>query len=94
MALKNKLPETVHPYFKTTVFTQATVPKKLLSQHNLKRGTWGLLYVQKGEVKYFLDKKTEPLAIITSGNSQVIETEVKHYISPSDDAAFYIEFYK
>lgn len=89
-----KLPESVNPYFKSSLFNHQTVPEKLLSEHNLKKGTWGLLCVEKGEVKYFLAQQKEPLSLITSGHCQVIESEVLHYIKPSEDAEFYIEFYK
>jgi len=89
-----RLPEDVRPYFKSSLFNFETVPKKLLSDHNLKDGVWGLLCVEKGEVKYFLAQENAPLAVLGPNDQQVIETTVLHYIEPSKEAEFYIEFYK
>ncbi|HPF48054.1 MAG: DUF1971 domain-containing protein [Alphaproteobacteria bacterium] len=94
MSKTPKLPDIVKPYFKTSLFNYRSVPEKLLSDHNLKKGTWGLLCVEKGEVRYFLAEQKKPLSLLTEGDCQVIESQVLHYIRPSKDAEFYIEFYK
>ena len=89
----NKMPHDVIAYNKTSNFQKSTVPKGLLKSHNTKAGVWGLLTVLKGVVKYIIEDSNEEY-ILNSELKGVIEPEIKHHIVPSEDALFFIEFYK
>lgn len=88
------IPEDAEPYAKSPLFNSKTVPDKLLHHHDLKGGTWGKLYVQKGKIDFFLGDDTSPLSVLYENDSHVILPIENHYIQVSDDAEFYIEFYK
>tara|TARA_B100001750_G_C15426791_1_gene555964 strand:- start:877 stop:1146 length:270 start_codon:yes stop_codon:yes gene_type:complete len=86
------LPEHLQQYSTSPVFTEETVPKGLLKDHNTKSGVWGLICVNEGELEYIIEDK-ETL-ILSPKNKGVVEPEVKHHIKPLGAVTFYIEFYK
>jgi tellurite resistance-related uncharacterized protein len=83
MKLKN-LPEDVQRYKRTPLFTEANVPKAVLTRHNTKAGTWGLIHVVRGRLKYSIcadkerngsdDEDWDP--ILSLGTLGVIEPQV------------------
>lgn len=86
------LPVHVQQYSTSPVFTEETVPKGLLKDHNTKSGVWGLICVSEGELEYIIeDKETHILSPKSKG---VVEPEIKHHIKPLGAVTFYIEFYK
>lgn len=46
------LPEDAAPYRATRWFTEETVPGGLLADHTTKRGTWGRLEVESGQLRF------------------------------------------
>ena len=51
------LPDHVQRYKSTPVFTEETVPKGLLKDHNTKNGVWGLICIEQGELEYIIEDK-------------------------------------
>lgn len=94
MSNARMLPAHVAPYAETPVFTSDTVPSKLLSHHDLKPGTWGLMHVKRGAVRFFVEDGDEPVAVLNKDDTFVILPEERHYIKVSNDVKFYIEFLK
>lgn len=94
MTSARTLPASVAPYAETPVFTLDTVPSKLLSHHDLKPGTWGLMHVKEGTVQFFVEDVGEPVTILNKCDTFVILPEERHYIKVSDDVKFYVEFLK
>lgn len=88
------LPEDAEAYRQTKVFTSRTVPRGILAQHSTKAGTWGLIHVRAGEVQYFLEGETSPLATVCAGSSFVVLPEEVHFVRLSEDAEFSVEFHK
>lgn len=88
------LPDDVEPYGKTPLFTTDTVPDKILNQHDLQAGTWGLLTVESGTVSFFRQGDDAPLAVISPEKPFVILPEEVHYVRLSEDASFFVTFYK
>ena len=86
------LPVHVKPYKSTPVFTNETIPKGLLKDHNTKNGVWGVLCVTKGELEYAIENAETH--IITPEKQGIIEPEVLQHIRPLGVVNFYIEFYK
>ncbi len=94
MTEERSLPDDVEPHGKTRLFTNDTVPDALLNHHDLQAGKWGLLTVEAGTVSFFRQGDTEPLAVIAPGKPFVILPEEIHYVRVSEDAKFFVEFYK
>lgn len=94
MTEERSLPADVEPYGKTPVFTNETVPDKILNHHDLQAGTWGLLTVESGTVSFFLKGDDAPLAVIASRETFVILPEETHYVRLAEDTKFFVTFYK
>ena len=94
MTEQRYLPDDVEPYGKTPLFTNETVPDKLLNHHDLQAGTWGLLTVEAGTVSFFRQGADAPFAVISSGKPFVILPEEVHHVRLSEDARFFVAFYK
>lgn len=88
------LPEGVAPYKTTPRFTTETVPKGLLKDHSLKAGTWGLIQVHAGELRYFLAGETQPLATLQTEQSWAVPPQVLHFVELSDDGVFSVVFHR
>ena len=94
MNQERSLPDDVEASGKTSVFTNETVPDKILNHHELQAGTWGLLTVEVGTVSFFRKGGDAPLAVISAGKPFVIVPEEVHYVRLSEDAQFFVTFYK
>jgi len=92
MNTRHDLPEGVKPYASSAVFTSTSVPKNLLNAHATKDGVWGRLNILEGTVQYFLQGQSEPLAILHKNDSWIIFPTELHFIQPSKEAEFQIEF--
>lgn len=94
MTFSLDMPTDAKRYARSLDFNHQTVPEKLLSEHNLKAGTWGMLCVDKGEVRYFRAGCDTPDVILRSGDLHVIPTQQMHFIQVGENAKFYIEFWR
>ena len=94
MTEERSLPDDVEASGKTPLFTNETVPDKILNHHELQAGTWGRLTVEAGTVSFFRQGDDAPLAVISTGKSFVIVPEEVHYVRLSEDAKFFVRFYK
>ncbi len=94
MTQERFLPDDVGPYGKTPLFTNETVPDKILNHHELQAGTWGLLTVEVGTVSFFRKGEDVPVAVISSEKPFVILPEEVHYVRLSEDAQFFVQFYR
>lgn len=86
-----ELPDRVVEYKRTVEFTQETVPKGLLRDHQTKRGVWGVLTVVEGNLRYVVDDTETQLA---AGDSAVIVPEQGHHVTPVGAVRFYVSFLK
>lgn len=87
-----QLPSTVKPYKKTPVFTYETTPKALLNNHCTKEGTWGLIHVLEGTLKYTI--QDEEVHILSSEKDGVVEPTILHHVTPEEGTRFYVEFHR
>ena len=94
MTQERFLPDDVEASGKTSLFTNETVPGKILNHHELQAGTWGLLTVEAGTVSFFRQGEDAPVAVISSEKPFVILPEEVHYVRLSEDAKFFVTFYK
>ncbi|MFC2953340.1 DUF1971 domain-containing protein [Marinicaulis aureus] len=89
-----RLPDGLVKYGGTPVFTEKTVPVKLLRAHDTKPGVWGNLVVLDGALDYVIPGPPEETARIKAGDSGIIEPEVKHYVRPLGPVSFHVDFYR
>lgn len=89
-----KLPEDVHAYKKTPVFTQESIPVGLQKAHTTKAGTWGKICVSKGKLIYVIEDESGEVIELTPTRFGVVEPEVPHHVELVGEVEFYVEFYK
>jgi len=88
------LPNHVHKYADSPVFTEKTVPSKLTSVHDTKAGVWGRLILIKGQLDYIILGPPQIVKPLTSGTVAIIEPQIPHYVSLQGPVEFKIEFLK
>jgi len=88
------LPGDVKKYSRSPVFTEAGVPKKLLSAHATKPGVWGRLIVRSGALTYTILGDRQESVRLETGETGVIEPTVRHFVRPEGAVEFFVEFYK
>lgn len=90
------LPKRVSAYKKTAVFTQDTVPKALLNNHQTKAGVWGVIHVLSGQLSYCIDdeKCDSETVMLDKQTLGIVEPQISHYVTPVGEVAFYVEFCK
>jgi tellurite resistance-related uncharacterized protein len=87
-----ELPEGLSPVRTTTTWTEATLPGALRRRHRLAAGVWGLLHVERGEVRFVA--RTDPRLdrVLTAGTEQPIPPDVEHHIEPLGPVGVHLEF--
>lgn len=81
-----ELPAFVKHARDSAVWTAQTMPAGLRRRHRLGRGTWGVLHVDSGALR-FGDAEIE------AGSTRVIPPDVEHEVEPLGEARFWIEFF-
>lgn len=94
-----QLPSNVVKYSqvpkKGSTFKKETIPKGLLKQHNTKMGTWGVIRVSSGQLKYQINEPTVSVFILDKDCVGVIEPKIYHQVEAlTDDVEFVVEFYR
>lgn len=92
-AVPVRLPDGARAYKRTPVFTEATVPAALRTDHSTKAGVWGLLQVSAGSLTYVVAGTGEE-AVLGAGASAVIRPEERHRVVVDGPVAFFIEFHR
>ena len=87
-----ELPDDLHVLRTTDVWDERTMPAGLRRRHRVAAGTWGLLRVQQGEMRFRL--LTDPAVdfIVRPGHPQPIPPEVEHEVEPRGEVRFFVEF--
>lgn len=78
------------PYRTTQTFDETTVPTALLRSHSLKPGSWGLIRIDEGRLRYLGDNQSEVLGPERPG---IIPPVVPHHLEIDGPVKFRIEFY-
>ncbi|WP_244480429.1 DUF1971 domain-containing protein [Rhizobium sp. Root1220] len=81
----------LRPYKTTSVFDERSLPKPLLQAHALRAGTWGVLRVLEGDVKYRSEMAAPVL--VSAANPMVIPPERPHHLELAGPVKCRIEFY-
>lgn len=92
-----ELPPGLEPYKRTPLFTGATVPAGLLKDHSTKEGTWGLIHVEEGRLRYLVTDARRPAScrdLIAGSAPGVVEPTIVHRVEPTGPVQFWVEFYR
>lgn len=87
------IPEGLSAYNRTPVFTEQTVPKALLADHNTKAGVWGLIQVESGKLRYTIPGRNFEQEL-TPGAPGVVKPEELHHVTPLGPVRFFVEFWR
>lgn len=80
------------PYKITQVFDEVNLPASLRREHRTKTGTWGVIRVLEGRLRYqLLDPNSE--VILDPGRPALIVPEQPHRVEPLDRVRMQVEFY-
>ena len=91
-----RLPDGAAPYKRTATFDETNVPAALLNDHSTKDGTWGVLRVERGRLRYFVTDPRRPASdtIVTPDAPAIIEPNILHRVEPLGPVAFHVEFHR
>ena len=87
-----ELPDGLQPARTTATWDAITVPAALRRAHRVAAGTWGLLEVEAGTVRFEADTTPPIDVVVTSARPQPIPPELDHQIDPDEEAHFHITF--
>ena len=80
------------PYKTKQVFDEVNLPASLRREHRTKTGTWGVIRVLEGRLRYqLLDPDSE--VILDPGRPALIVPEQPHRVEPLDRVRMQVEFY-
>lgn len=91
------LPQHLEHYRSTPVFTEASVPAALLTNHSTKDGVWGHIRVLSGKLRYMV---SDPRRLACSALLEphrapgIVEPTIVHRIEPDGHVEFQVEFFR
>ena len=87
------LPDDVVAYSRSPEFNRETLPAALQRGHSTKAGTWALIHVLEGELRYrVLDPRSE--LVLTPGVPGVVVPQQLHEVEPLGPVRMFVEFYR
>lgn len=89
-----ELPTDVKAFRRTPDFTEHTVPKGLLANHNTVAGVWGKIVVEEGSLVYTIEGAEPESVVLSPARFGVVEPTVLHHVAPAPGTRFYVEFYR
>jgi tellurite resistance-related uncharacterized protein len=89
-----ELPEAIQPVRSSPEWDEHTVPPGLRRAHRLVAGTWGMIRVHKGVLRFSL--RSEPAISVElrpASPAQAIPPEMDHDVEPLERVRFSIDFF-
>ena len=80
---------------RTMEFTGETMPAALRNDHNTKAGTWGLIHVLNGSLRYDItDDRRHPQSVVLTADTPpgIVEPTILHHVEPIGEVTFHVEF--
>jgi tellurite resistance-related uncharacterized protein len=87
------MPDDAREYRRTRTFSEATVPAKLLADHQTKAGVWARIVVESGQLR-FRTKAPSRDVVLTPDRPGVVEPEAVHDVTPLGPVRFHVEFWR
>ena len=91
------LPPGLEPYRSTPEFDETSVPAALRADHDTKTGTWGLIHVTAGALRYRVtDPRRAPHEQLLTPDTPpgVVEPTIRHHVEPVGAVRFHVEFWR
>lgn len=87
-----ELPDDLREVRTTATWDATTVPAALLRAHRIAPGTWGVLQVEEGSLRFVAATSPALDVIVDPSRPQAIPPEVEHHIERLGDVRFAITF--
>jgi len=87
-----ELPDDLHPVRTTATWDEGTVPPALQRAHRVAAGTWGLLEVEAGEVRFSADTDPPIDNVVAPGRPQPIPPDVEHRVELVGPVRLHVTF--
>jgi tellurite resistance-related uncharacterized protein len=80
------------PYRSSPVFDETTLPEALRREHRTKAGTWGVIHVLEGALRF---TRPEPASevVLEAGAHIVVEPQQTHFVTPVGAMRMRVDFY-
>ncbi|MAW81462.1 MAG: tellurite resistance protein [Parvularcula sp.] len=88
------LPSGVEKYAETPVFSETSVPEKLLGLHDTKPGVWGRIVILEGQLDYIIPGPPEQHYRLSTEQNGIIRPTELHRVVPVGAVRFKVEFFK
>ena len=90
--MSESIPDGLVKYFESEVFTEKTVPEKLLTLHDTKPGAWARIVVLEGSLDYVVPDAPERNCRLEPGVIGVIRPTEPHRVELLGMVRFKVEF--
>lgn len=80
------------PYRSTPIFDLDSLPAALKREHRTKQGTWAVIRVIEGQLRYWPDGGGTP-CIVTATDFVVVAPQVPHHVEPIGAMMMQVDFY-
>ena len=87
-----ELPDDLHATRTTPSWDSSTMPAALRRNHRVAAGTWGLLEVEIGGVRFVADTDPPTAVLVTAARPQPIPPELDHHVAPEPGSRFHVTF--
>lgn len=87
----HSIPSDAVAYKRTRTFDADSLPKGLRANHATKRGVWGLVVVESGEVELHIEGQTLRLDAAHPG---VIPPEIPHHLALIGSVQLHVVFHR
>ena len=91
---RRELPEGFAEYRRTALFTEETLPRALRAEHETRSGTWALIHVERGRLRYRLHAPFHEEQELAPGRAGVVLPGVRHEVEPRGPVAFCVAFHR
>ncbi len=90
--MNESVPDGLVKYFESEVFTEKTVPERLLTLHDTKPGVWARIVVLEGCLDYVVPGLPERNRRLETGDYGVIRPTEPHRVELLGKVSFKLEF--
>ncbi len=86
-----QLPDGATAYQRTAVFDESSLPAGLQREHTTKRGVWGRVVVEAGEVDYVV-ASLDHASTLRPGAAGIVTPQVPHHLVLRGPVRLFVEF--
>ena len=92
-----QLPAGLTHYKSTPIFSEATIPAALRSDHSTKSGVWGRIRIFGGQLRYCVTDSrriTTSVELTPDSPLAIVEPTILHRVEVVGDVTFQVEFWR